>query len=86
MLILGGLGDRFGHLKRGDQILSINGINVEQERHEHVVNIMKSSKGSIRLVVRYVPKVLEDLESRIETQRDKVVLQRSTSRGLDLAQ
>ena len=51
-----------------------------------MVNIMKSSKGSLRLVVRYVPKVLEDLESRIETQRDRVVLQRSTSRGLELAQ
>eukprot|EP00800_Vazella_pourtalesii_P015556 TRINITY_DN4220_c0_g1_i1.p1 TRINITY_DN4220_c0_g1~~TRINITY_DN4220_c0_g1_i1.p1 ORF type:complete len:262 (+),score=46.05 TRINITY_DN4220_c0_g1_i1:74-787(+) len=82
----GGLGDRYGHLKRGDQILSINGTNVEQETHENVVNLMKLSRGSIRLVVRYVPKVLESLESRLETQREKVMLQRSLSKGLDLAQ
>ena len=85
-LYLGGLGDRFGHLKRGDQILSINGINVEQESHENVVSLMKNSRGSIRLVVRYVPKVLEHLESRLEIHRERVMLHRSTSKGLDLAQ
>ncbi|KPP71931.1 protein lin-7C-like, partial [Scleropages formosus] len=46
-IIPGGVADRHGGLKRGDQLLSVNGV----------------------LVVRYTPKVLEEMESRFEKMR-----------------
>ncbi|KAI2662640.1 hypothetical protein H4Q32_001552 [Labeo rohita] len=50
-IIPGGIADRHGGLKRGDQLLSVNGV------------------GTVKLVVRYTPKVLEEMESRFEKLR-----------------
>jgi hypothetical protein len=36
-------------LKEGDQLLSVNGVSIENEYHEKAVD----SQGSVKLVVRY---------------------------------
>ncbi len=48
------MADRHGGLKRGDQLLSVNGVSVEGEHHEKAVELLKAAKGSVKLVVRYV--------------------------------
>lgn len=40
-----------GRLKRGDQILSVNGESLEGVTHEEAVNILKRAKGQITLTV-----------------------------------
>ncbi|XP_064360605.1 protein lin-7 homolog B-like isoform X2 [Dromaius novaehollandiae] len=50
-VIPGGVADRHGGLKRGDQLLSVNGV------------------GSVKLVVRYTPRVLDEMEARFEKLR-----------------
>ena len=89
---VGGVADRHGGLKRGDQLLSVNGVNmqkiqklkikiqqilflalqnnriiqkynagpqvsVEGEHHEKAVELLKAAPASVKLVVRYTPKV-----------------------------
>jgi C-terminal processing protease CtpA/Prc len=66
---LGGVADRVGGLKRGDQLLSVNGVSVEGEHHEKAVELLKAAIGSVKLVVRYTPKVLEEMEMRFDKQR-----------------
>lgn len=40
-------------LKQGDELIEVNGVSVEQETHEDVVNLISSSPdGVVRLVVR----------------------------------
>ncbi|XDV18318.1 hypothetical protein PO909_024033 [Leuciscus waleckii] len=56
-IIPGGIADRHGGLKRGDQLLSVNGV------------LLKAAQGTVKLVVRYTPKVLEEMESRFEKLR-----------------
>lgn len=68
-IIPGGVADRHGGLKRGDQLLSVNGTNVEGENHEKAVELLKQAVGSVKLVVRYTPKVLEEMELRFDRQR-----------------
>ena len=51
-IIPGGVADRHGSLKRGDQLLSVNGVSVEGEHHEKAVELLKAAKGSVKLVVR----------------------------------
>lgn len=68
-IIPGGVADRQGHLKRGDQLISVNGINVEGESHEKAVELLKAAQGKVRLVVRYTPKVLEEMEMRFDKPR-----------------
>jgi len=68
-IIPGGVADQHGGLRRGDQLLSVNGVNVENEYHERAVELLKASIGSVKLVVRYTPKVLDEMEARFEKQR-----------------
>jgi len=68
-IIPGGVADRHGGLKRGDQLLSVNGVSVEGEPHEKAVELLKAAFNSVKLVVRYTPKVLEEMELRFDKQR-----------------
>ncbi|XP_060047494.1 protein lin-7 homolog A isoform X6 [Erinaceus europaeus] len=68
-IIPGGVAERHGGLKRGDQLLSVNGVSVEGEHHEKAVELLKATKDSVKLVVRYTPKVLEEMEARFEKLR-----------------
>lgn len=63
------MADRNGGLKRGDQLLSVNGVSVEGENHEKAVELLKAAQGSVKLVVRYTPKILEEMEMRFDKQR-----------------
>ncbi|XP_041093653.1 protein lin-7 homolog B isoform X3 [Polyodon spathula] len=42
-VIPGGVADRHGGLKRGDQLLSVNGVSVEGEHHEKVLELLKAA-------------------------------------------
>jgi len=42
---------------------------VEVENHEKAVELLKQAQGSVKLVVRYTPKVLEEMEMRFDKQR-----------------
>ncbi|XP_020859783.1 protein lin-7 homolog B isoform X2 [Phascolarctos cinereus] len=68
-VIPGGVADRHGGLKRGDQLLSVNGVSVEGEQHEKAVELLKAAQGTVKLVVRYTPRVLEEMEARFEKMR-----------------
>ncbi|XP_020913341.1 protein lin-7 homolog C [Exaiptasia diaphana] len=68
-IIPAGVADRHGGLKRGDQLLSVNGVSVEGENHERAVDLLKAAQGKVRLVVKYTPKLLEEMEARFNSQR-----------------
>ncbi|CAH8287477.1 unnamed protein product, partial [Schistosoma intercalatum] len=70
-IIPGGVADRHGGLKRGDQLLSVNGISVESEHHERAVELLKLAQGTVKLVVRYTPRILEEMEARFDKQKTR---------------
>lgn len=43
--------------------------SVDGENHEKAVELLKAAIGSVKLVVRYTPKVLEEMELRFDKQR-----------------
>lgn len=43
--------------------------SVEGENHERAVELLKAACGSVKLVVRYTPRVLEEMEMRFDKQR-----------------
>ena len=51
----GGVADRVGGLKIGDQLISVNGVSVEGQRRELANELLKMN-SSVKLVVRYTPK------------------------------
>ncbi len=42
---------------------------MEGEHHEKAVELLKAAPASVKLVVRYTPKVLEEMEMRFDRQR-----------------
>lgn len=59
----GGVADSHGGLQKGDQLVSINGINVEQADHTAAVELLKEAKNKVVLVVKYMPGLLNEIES-----------------------
>ena len=70
-IIPNGVAARYGGLRRGDQLLSVNGVSVEGESHTAAVQLLKDATGVVKLIVRYTPKVLEDMEAKFERQRHR---------------
>lgn len=68
-IIPNGVAWKHGGLKKGDQLLSVNGVSVENEYHEKAVELLKQAQTSVKLVVRYSPQVLIEMENRFEKQR-----------------
>jgi C-terminal processing protease CtpA/Prc len=68
-IIPNGVAWKHGGLKKGDQLLSVNGVSVENEYHEKAVELLKQAQDSVKLVVRYSPQVLIEMENRFEKQR-----------------
>uniref|UniRef100_A0A3B1K7P3 Lin-7 homolog A (C. elegans) n=1 Tax=Astyanax mexicanus TaxID=7994 RepID=A0A3B1K7P3_ASTMX len=92
-IIPGGVAERHGGLKRGDQLLSVNGVSVEGEHHEKAVELLKAAKDSVKLVVRYTPKVLEEMEARFEKlrtarrrQQQQLLMQQQQQQNLNAQQ
>lgn len=54
--LTGGVADRVGGLKRGDQLLSVNGVSVEGEHHEKAVELLKQVRQISPLLVFSGPK------------------------------
>ncbi|CAF2683950.1 unnamed protein product [Rotaria sp. Silwood2] len=68
-IIPNGVAWKHGGLKKGDQLLSVNGVSVENEYHEKAVELLKQAQNTVKLVVRYSPQVLIEMENRFEKQR-----------------
>lgn len=60
--------------------------SVEGEHHEKAVELLKAAQGSVKLVVRYTPKVLEEMEARFEKIRSARRRQQHTSYSLVCSQ
>ncbi|CAF4751501.1 unnamed protein product, partial [Rotaria socialis] len=61
-IIPNGVAWKHGGLKKGDQLLSVDGVSVENEYHEKAVELLKQAQISVKLVVRYSPQVLIEME------------------------
>lgn len=59
-----------GLLKRGDELVEINDVNVENATHKEAVGLLKSAKGSVRMVVKHNLSALKAIEARMEKKKD----------------
>ena len=65
----GGAAERQGGLRRGDQLITVNGRSVEGRAHGQVVHLLKEAGDEVTLLVRHAPDLLDSLERRLETAR-----------------
>ncbi|CAF3904733.1 unnamed protein product [Rotaria sp. Silwood1] len=55
-----------GELRKGDQLLSVNGVSVENEYLETAVRLLKQAQGMVKLVVQYSPQDLIEMENHFD--------------------
>lgn len=68
-IIPGGIAEAQGELRRGDQLLAVNGVSLHGESHSKAVQLLKQATDEVTLLVSHQPKLLEDIEQRSEYSR-----------------
>uniref|UniRef100_A0A8D8WF33 Disks large 1 tumor suppressor protein n=1 Tax=Cacopsylla melanoneura TaxID=428564 RepID=A0A8D8WF33_9HEMI len=64
-ILQGGPADVSGELKRGDQILSVNGINLKNATHEEAAQALKGAGQTVTIVAQYKPDEYNKFEAKI---------------------
>merc|ERR1712241_87105 len=62
-IVAGGVASRHGGLKRGDQLLSVNGVSLEGHNHKKAAELLKAANNIVKLEVKYNPRVLDQMET-----------------------
>lgn len=72
-VLAGGAADLGGELKRGDQLLSVNGVSLNGASHEDAAQALKNAGGTVTLVAQYRPEDYNRFEQRIQELKQQVV-------------
>jgi hypothetical protein len=70
-ILAGGAADRSGQLKRGDQILSVNGRDLRTATHEEAAAALKGSGATVNMRVQYNPEEYANFEAKINDMRER---------------
>lgn len=74
----GGVAGQSNKLHCGDQILSVNGVNLRSATHEEVANSLKQAGQTVKLVVKYKPEEYIKFENKINDLRERNMLSTGT--------
>ncbi|XP_030245099.1 disks large 1 tumor suppressor protein-like, partial [Drosophila navojoa] len=73
-ILAGGPADLGSELKRGDQLLSVNNVNLTHATHEEAAQALKTSGGVVTLVAQYRPEDYNRFEARIQELKQQAAL------------
>ncbi|XP_032670906.1 disks large 1 tumor suppressor protein isoform X7 [Odontomachus brunneus] len=71
-ILAGGPADLSGELRRGDQILSVNGINLRTATHEEAAAALKGTGQTVTIVVQYKPEDYNRFEAKIHDLKQQI--------------
>ncbi|XP_014650397.1 PREDICTED: disks large homolog 3 isoform X4 [Ceratotherium simum simum] len=72
-ILAGGPADLSGELRRGDRILSVNGVNLRNATHEQAAAALKRAGQSVTIVAQYRPEEYSRFESKIHDLREQMM-------------
>ncbi|XP_011305573.1 disks large 1 tumor suppressor protein isoform X6 [Fopius arisanus] len=78
-ILAGGPADLSGELRRGDQILSVNGINLRTATHEEAAAALKGTGQTVTIVVQYKPEDYNRFEAKIHDLKQQISQQNMTT-------
>ncbi|XP_025829307.1 disks large 1 tumor suppressor protein isoform X5 [Agrilus planipennis] len=85
-ILAGGPADVSGELRRGDQILSVNGVNLRSATHEEAAAALKGTNQTVTLVVQYRPEEYNRFEAKIHDLKQQMSQQSMTGTLLRTSQ
>uniref|UniRef100_A0A8C6YL05 Discs large MAGUK scaffold protein 3 n=1 Tax=Nothoprocta perdicaria TaxID=30464 RepID=A0A8C6YL05_NOTPE len=72
-ILAGGPADLSGELRRGDRILSVNGVNLRNASHEQAAAALKRAGQAVTIVAQYRPEEYSRFESKIHDLREQMM-------------
>lgn len=77
-ILAGGPADLGGQLHRGDQLLSVNGVDLRDATHEDAAAALKSAPDTVDIIAQYKPEEYNRFEAKIHDLREQML---NTSTG-----
>eukprot|EP00062_Callorhinchus_milii_P002003 gi/632937738/ref/XP_007900858.1/ PREDICTED: disks large homolog 2 isoform X11 [Callorhinchus milii] len=72
-ILAGGPADLSGELRRGDQILSVNGIDLRTATHEQAAAALKGAGQTVTIIAQYRPEEYSRFEAKIHDLREQMM-------------
>ncbi|XP_025050963.1 disks large homolog 4 [Alligator sinensis] len=72
-ILAGGPADLSGELRKGDQILSVNGVDLRSATHEQAAVALKNAGQSVTIVAQYKPEEYSRFEAKIHDLREQLM-------------
>ncbi|XP_077197445.1 disks large homolog 2 isoform X9 [Paroedura picta] len=72
-ILAGGPADLSGELQRGDQILSVNGIDLRGATHEQAAAALKGAGQTVAIIAQYQPEEYARFEAKIHDLREQMM-------------
>ncbi|XP_031337701.1 disks large 1 tumor suppressor protein isoform X4 [Photinus pyralis] len=85
-ILAGGAADVSGELRRGDQILSVNGVNLRNATHEEAAAALKGTNQVATIVAQYRPEEYNRFEAKIHDLKQQMSNQAMTGTLLRTSQ
>ncbi|XP_067898559.1 discs large homolog 1-like protein isoform X8 [Heterodontus francisci] len=72
-ILAGGPADLSGELRKGDRIISVNGIDLRSATHEQAAAALKNAGQSVTIVAQYRPEEYSRFEAKIHDLREQMM-------------
>ncbi|XP_076344062.1 disks large homolog 1-like [Tachypleus tridentatus] len=72
-ILVGGAADTCGKLRRGDQICSVNGIDLQCATHEEAAGVLKGAGQTCSMILKYRPEEYNRFEAKAQDHREEIL-------------
>uniref|UniRef100_A0A672KLP4 Discs large MAGUK scaffold protein 4 n=1 Tax=Sinocyclocheilus grahami TaxID=75366 RepID=A0A672KLP4_SINGR len=72
-ILAGGAADLSEELRKGDQILSVNGVDLRHATHEQAAAALKSAGQTVTIIAQYRPEEYSRFEAKIHDLREQLM-------------
>nr|XP_029510778.1 disks large homolog 4-like [Oncorhynchus nerka] len=72
-ILAGGPADLSGELRKGDQILSVNGVDLRIATHEQAAAALKNAGQTVTIITQYRPEEYSRFEAKIHDLREQLM-------------
>ncbi|GAB0201194.1 disks large 4 [Grus japonensis] len=72
-ILAGGPADLSGELRKGDQILSVNGVDLRSATHEQAAVALKNAGQTVTIIAQYKPEEYGRFEAKIHDLREQLL-------------
>ncbi|KAM7013174.1 disks large homolog 4-like [Tautogolabrus adspersus] len=83
-ILAGGPADLCGELRKGDRILSVNGVDLSSATHEQAAAALKNAGTNVTIVAQYRPEEYSRFEAKIHDLREQMMTSSVSSSSTSL--